>query len=64
MAKVIAGTKAHKQQAQVVKGSKDTRQIRCTNQRCKNIAIQVPDGKGGLIHECVICKTRFLFVRL
>jgi hypothetical protein len=58
MAKVIKGTKDLKQY-QVLKGPADTRQIRCTNGKCRNLAIQVPDGKGGFIYECPNCKKRF-----
>lgn len=61
--KVITGTKARKQ-FQVVKGQKDTREIRCTNPKCKNVAAQVPDGKGGFVHKCLACGTTFRFSAL
>lgn len=60
MPKVIKGSKdarAYK----VIKGPEDTRQIRCTNQKCKNLARQVPDGKGGHVYQCDACGTKFLF---
>lgn len=59
--KVIPGTKARKQ-FQVVKGQKDTREIRCT--KCKGVAAQVADGKGGFIHKCFTCGTTFRFSSL
>ena len=58
MAKVIKGTKDLKRY-QVLKGPSDTRQIRCTNQKCRNLAVQVPDGKGGFIYQCSTCKAKF-----
>lgn len=61
--KVIKGTKDRKQ-FQVVKGAADTRAIRCTNQKCKNVAMQVPDGKGGNTYKCLCCGTTFNFTKL
>lgn len=63
MAKVITGTKDRKK-FDVVKGEKDTRAIRCTNPKCKNVAIQVPDGKGGFMYKCASCRTTFRFTQL
>lgn len=58
--KVIKGTKDRKQ-FQVIKGSSDTREIRCTDPKCKNVAKQVPDGKGGQKYQCLACGTVFTF---
>lgn len=58
--KVIKGTKDQKV-FKVIKGQSDTRQIRCTNQKCKNLARQVPDGKGGHVYKCEACGTKFSF---
>lgn len=54
--KVIEGTKARKEY-QVVKGQKDTRQVRC---KCGSLASQVPDGQGGFVYACT-CGKRFTF---
>jgi len=54
---VIKGTK-DKRSYQVVKGPKDARQVRCP--RCKELASQVPDGKGGYVYACP-CGARFAF---
>ncbi len=56
MAKTITGTR-DKKRFQVVKGQSDTREIRCTV--CKNVAKQVPDGKGGSVYKCSTCNTTF-----
>lgn len=61
--KVVNGTKDRKK-FQVIKGQTDTRQLRCTNQKCKNLAIQVPDGKGGFICQCTSCGLKFKFAQL
>ena len=61
--KVIKGTKDRKN-FQIVKGPSDTRQIRCTNKKCNNLAIQVHDGRGGHVYECTTCKTRFAFSKI
>ncbi len=67
MTKVIKGTKdaakkdvAYKKAKdfRVVKGPKDVRQVRCPG--CKELASQVPDGKGGNIYQCT-CGRRFAF---
>jgi hypothetical protein len=63
MAKVIKGTKDRKSY-KVIKGPADTRQVRCTNQKCKNMAQQVPDGKGGTIYKCLVCGTKFSFTSM
>jgi hypothetical protein len=63
MAKVIKGTKDRKR-FQVLKGQADTRQIRCTNQKCRNIAVQVPDSKGGFVYRCQTCGREFSFMQL
>lgn len=64
MAKVITGTKSHRQ-VTLKKGtsSTDPRQTRCT--KCKQgLAVQVPDGKGGHTYECPFCHTRFAFSKM
>lgn len=53
---VITGTRDNRR-FQVIKGSQDTREIRCT--ACKNVAKQVPDGKGGSSYFCASCGTTF-----
>ncbi len=58
MDKVIKGTK-DRRQYQVVKGTSDQREIRCL--KCKNVAVQVPDGKGGFICQCRTCGNQFKF---
>lgn len=47
--KVIEGTKDWR----VVKGSKDPRQLRCKH--CHQLAVEVPDGKGGTTTKCSGC---------
>jgi hypothetical protein len=61
--KVLRGTKDRKT-FQVIKGSSDTREIRCTDQKCKNVAKQVPDGKGGTKYQCLSCGTVFTHTRI
>lgn len=46
---------------QVVRGSSDIRQLRCTNKQCNNLVIQVPDGRGGKVHRCSVCGTTYAF---
>ena len=64
MARVITGTKQHKarQAARVLKATHGTNKIRCPN--CKELAIQVPDGMGGLKHKCKGCGREFGFNHL
>lgn len=65
MPPVIKGSKDLKRsQASVVKGQSDSRQIRCT--KCKELAVQVPDGKGGYVYQCTatVCGTRFSMTRM
>ena len=59
--KVIKGTK-DKKQYQVVKGTKDQRELRCL--KCRNVATQIPDGRGGTICRCQTCGAQFRFQRL
>ena len=61
--KVIKGTKDRKNY-QVIKGDADNRAIRCTNQKCRNVAVQVPDGKGGTIYQCSTCQQKFKFTKM
>jgi len=61
--KVIQGTK-DKKRFEVIKGEKDTRAIRCTDPKCRNVARQVPDGKGGLKFQCGTCLKVFSFTRI
>lgn len=61
--KVIKGTKDRKNY-EVIKGSSDTREIRCTNPKCKNVAKQVPDGKGGFKYQCLSCHSVFTFSKI
>ncbi len=61
--KIISGTKDRKQ-FQVIKGAKDTRAIRCTDPKCRNVATQVPDGKGGFQCKCTVCSRVFKFTRM
>ena len=61
MAKVIKGTKDQRNY-RVIKGQSDTRQIRCT--KCKELASQVPDNKGGFIYRCPSCGTSFVFTQI
>lgn len=63
MARVIKGTKDLKNY-QVLKGSSDIREIRCTNQKCRNVACKVPDGKGGSKYKCLACGTVFSFTQI
>lgn len=62
MAKVIKGTKDRKYQ--VIKGSSDQREIRCTNGKCRNVARQVPNGKGGTTYKCGTCGFQFSFTKI
>jgi hypothetical protein len=48
----------------VIKGSPDLREMRCTDPKCRNIARQVPDGKGGSVCQCSICGLRFSFSQI
>jgi len=59
--KVIKGTK-DKRQYEIIKGTKDQREIRCP--KCRNVATQTPDGKGGTICACPNCGSKFSFRRL
>lgn len=61
MDKVIKGTKDRKQY-QIIKGTPDQRELRCP--KCKNVATQVPDGKGGFVCTCPSCGTKFKFQKL
>ena len=61
MSPMIKGTKDQKKY-RVVKGQSDARQVRCT--KCKELAPQVPDGKGGFVYKCPACGTRFTFTQL
>lgn len=61
MDKVIKGTKDNKQY-QIIKGTPDQRELRCP--KCKNVATQVPDGKGGFICRCPTCGAQFKFQKL
>lgn len=58
--KVISGT-GQVRTFKVIKGSSDTREMRCTNPKCGNVALQVPDGKGGTIYKCITCGTKYSF---
>ena len=65
MAKVITGTKSHRQQVSLKKGSgsTDPRQTRCTS--CKQgLAVQVHDGKGGFVYRCGMCHAMFAFTKI
>lgn len=59
--KVIRGSKDAKQYV-VLQGARDRRQLRCKH--CTGLAIQVPDGKGGSIYECLGCHRRYQFTAL
>lgn len=48
----------------VIKGSADLREMRCTDPKCRNIARQVPDGKGGSICKCMACGRQFTFSQI
>lgn len=61
--KVITGTK-DKKRFEVVKGDSDTRAIRCPDAKCRNVARQVPDGKGGFKYQCGTCQKVFTFTRI
>lgn len=61
MSKVIKGTKDLRT-VRVIKGQKDTRQLRCPN--CKELATQVPDGKGGTMTKCPSCQSTFNCTRI
>ncbi len=61
--KIIKGTKDFKHY-QVLKGSPDTREIRCINPKCRNVAGQVPDGKGGFKYKCLACGSVFSFTKI
>lgn len=61
MDKVIKGTKDNRQY-QIIKGTPDQRELRCP--KCKNVAIQVPDGRGGFICKCSNCQAQFKFRKL
>lgn len=60
--KVVKGTKDRKG-FQVVKGANDTRALRCKNPKCGNVAVQVPDGKGGHTYRCQTCGSNFKFTQ-
>lgn len=55
MDKVIKGTKDLRYQ--VIKGTSDQRELRCP--KCRNVATQVPDGRGGIICKCGKCGAQF-----
>lgn len=59
--KVIKGTK-DKKRYEIIKGTRDQRELRCP--KCRNVAIQTPDGKGGTICVCSTCNAKFTFKRL
>lgn len=59
--KVIKGTK-DRRNYQVIRGTSDQREIRCT--KCKGVATQVPDGKGGFLCRCKTCGAQFKFTSL
>ncbi len=61
MDKIVKGTKDRKRY-EIIKGSPDQREIRCT--KCKGVATQAPDGKGGFICSCTSCGTKFRFQKL
>lgn len=61
--KTITGSRDAKR-FQVIKGSSDTREIRCIKPRCKNVARQVADGKGGFICQCLTCGAKFTFSKI
>lgn len=61
--KIIKGTKDRKRY-QVIKGSQDTREIRCTNPKCKNVVRQVPDGRGGFTYKCSSCQATYNFLKI
>lgn len=61
MQKVIKGTRDLRNY-QIIKGTSDQRELRCP--KCKGVATQVPDGKGGTICQCKVCKARFKFSSL
>lgn len=56
--KVLKGTKDARA-FQVVKGPRDTRQVRCKN--CGGLASQVPNGSGGTVHRCIQCGIEYKF---
>jgi hypothetical protein len=57
MAKLISGTKDLKT-AKVVGGG-DARKVRCN--KCSNLAVATPDGKGGVTYICPNCLTEYKF---
>lgn len=61
MTKIISGTRDFKKSKPVKTLRSNIGEIRCTNQKCKNIAKQVPDGKGGQRHRCLTCGLTFTF---
>lgn len=61
MAKVIQGTKSLRN-LRVIKGQADPRQLRCPS--CNELAVQVPNGSGGHVYQCVSCRKRFSMTRL
>ncbi len=61
MDKVIKGTKDNKQY-QIIKGTSDQRELRCP--KCRNVATQVPNGNGGFICKCSVCRAEFKFQKL
>jgi hypothetical protein len=61
MSKIIKGSKDQRRY-DVLKGPKDTRQMRC--RKCHGLAIQQPDGKGGYIYICSGCGTPYRFTTI
>ena len=63
MARVISGTKQRKQVAIKKAEGQNISKIRC--QYCKDtLAHPVPDGKGGIVHQCGSCGRKFTFKSL
>lgn len=54
MARVIEGT-GQKQRFQVLKAYQGVKKARCMT--CGELAIETPDGRGGLQLQCPQCKT-------
>lgn len=59
MPRVIEGTG---QKFQVLKSTGGVRKLRCT--RCGDMAIEMPDGKGGTVVECPRCHLQVKTVKL
>jgi hypothetical protein len=58
----ISGTKDLRKREVIAGPRPDGSQLRCGS--CKGIAVQVPDGKGGVVFRCTGCGTKYTSSRI